>query len=200
MSGQIKGMTVLPQPDLPEMSEDGSLPHDPKVVRAVLHRIETFVISWAHQLRDVLLEDSDQLLAENGATVPSAEIDFWLRRSINLGNLHEQMIHPRMIQMRNLLEQQQSSYFNTIAGLYNDITAALWQARDLNRVYQASQAAFEDFEQREFADIAEGFRALLHVIRIMWKNSENFGEARRVIIVLTEMSNQLLILVCSGSV
>ena len=50
MSGQVKGMTLLPQPAGTEFLDDEGQSRDAKTNKMVVHRIESFVISWAHQV------------------------------------------------------------------------------------------------------------------------------------------------------
>jgi dynein heavy chain len=196
MSGQVKGMTLLPQPSGTEALEtEEEVPRESKSTKAMVHRIESYVIEWTHQVRDVLKRDSaDQLLADASLT-PFVEIEFWKARAADLLYIFQQLNVPKMIKMRNLLEAHQSSYFPAFAALYSDVAAALKEADDINSNLSATRSVFEDFEQREFDEITDGFRAILHVLVLIWKRTEYYNTARHLVIILTETANQLITLV-----
>lgn len=61
---------------------------------SVLHSIETIVIDWSHQIRDILSKDSAQLLLEGLHPLPRTEFDFWRTRTSNLQCINEQ-VTPR---------------------------------------------------------------------------------------------------------
>lgn len=61
---------------------------------ALLHSIETTIIDWSHQIRDVLNKDSAQPLLDGSNPLPRVEFDFWRTRLRNLGCIHEQVVPP----------------------------------------------------------------------------------------------------------
>ena len=61
--------------------------------RALLHAIETVVIEWSHQIRDVLKQDSAQPLLEGLNPGPSVEIEFWEAKRANLQCIYDQVIN-----------------------------------------------------------------------------------------------------------
>jgi dynein heavy chain len=196
MSGQVKGMTLLPQPSgIEALDQDEELPRDSKATKAMVHRIESHVIEWTHQVRDVLKRDSADQLLVDGSLTPFVEIDFWKARAADLLYIFQQLNIPKMIKMRNLLEAHQSSYFPAFAALYSDVAAALKEADDINNNLSATRSVFEDFEQREFEEIPDGFRAILRVMTLIWKRTEYYNTARHIVIILTEAANQLITLV-----
>jgi len=60
--------------------------------RAVVHDIETVVIDWTHQIREVLKKDSAQPLLEGLNPTPYVEIDFWNAKAQNLSCIFDQVI------------------------------------------------------------------------------------------------------------
>lgn len=57
----------------------------------MLHSIETVVIEWSHQIRDILSEDSAQPLLEGLHPLPRAEFEFWQTRMVNLQCINNQV-------------------------------------------------------------------------------------------------------------
>lgn len=61
---------------------------------SLLHAIETIVIDWSHQIRDVLSKDSAQALLDGLHPLPRVEFEFWDARLMNLQCIHDQ-VTPR---------------------------------------------------------------------------------------------------------
>ena len=78
----FRGFCIIPVFDL-----DRSPPIDPQV----LHTLESIVIEWSHQVRDVLIRDSSEPLAQGLSPLPSTEIKFWSDRYTNLKCIYEQV-------------------------------------------------------------------------------------------------------------
>lgn len=61
----------------------------------MLHSIETIVIEWSHQIRDILSKDSAQPLLEGLHPLPRIEFEFWHTRTVNLQCINDQVPpHP----------------------------------------------------------------------------------------------------------
>lgn len=58
---------------------------------SLLHAIETIIIEWSHQIRDVLSKDSAQPLLDGLHPLPRVEFEFWDARLMNLKYIHEQV-------------------------------------------------------------------------------------------------------------
>jgi Dynein heavy chain, N-terminal region 1 len=61
-------------------------------LKLLIHSIETIVIEWTHQIREVLKKDSAQPLLEGLNPSPYVELDFWDAKARNLGCIVEQVI------------------------------------------------------------------------------------------------------------
>jgi len=58
----------------------------------MLHDIETVVINWTHQIREVLKKDSAQPLLAGLNPTPYVEIEFWNAKAQNLNCIYDQVI------------------------------------------------------------------------------------------------------------
>lgn len=58
---------------------------------SLLHSIETIIIDWSHQIRDILSKDSAQPLLDGLNPLPRVEFDFWYSRQVNLQCINEQV-------------------------------------------------------------------------------------------------------------
>lgn len=61
---------------------------------SLLHAIETIIIDWSHQVRDVLSKDSAQALLDGMQPLPRVEFEFWDARLMNLKCIHDQVPPP----------------------------------------------------------------------------------------------------------
>ena len=64
----------------------------PYLDNSLLHAIETIIIDWSHQIRDVLSKDSAQALLDGLHPLPRVEFEFWDARLMNLKYIHEQVM------------------------------------------------------------------------------------------------------------
>lgn len=66
----------------------------PSLDNSLLHAIETIIIDWSHQIRDLLSKDSAQPLLDGLHPLPRVEFEFWDARLANLKCIHEQVTPP----------------------------------------------------------------------------------------------------------
>ena len=59
--------------------------------KSVIHTVESVVIDWSHQVRDVLKKSSAQPLLDGKNPGPMVEIDFWKARNADLQSVFEQV-------------------------------------------------------------------------------------------------------------
>ena len=64
----------------------------PLEAKQIMHSIESVVIEWCHQIRDVLQKNSAQPLLEGKNPGPLVEIEFWTDRCANLQFIMEQVL------------------------------------------------------------------------------------------------------------
>lgn len=113
----------------------------------MLHSIETIVIDWSHQIRDILSKDSAQLLLEGLHPLPRTEFDFWRTRTSNLQCINEQvtprpgggrhrtptakptavplpqLLSPRVSALAEILEKADSCYWPALQAMFRDVSA-----------------------------------------------------------------------------
>lgn len=125
MGGKIKGKTLLPIPEHLE-SLDGTLESMERIPasldNSLLHAIETIIIDWSHQIRDVLSKDSAQALLDGLNPLPQVEFDFWDARLMNLKCIHEQLNRPKVNKIVEILEKAQSCYWPALQNVYMNVT------------------------------------------------------------------------------
>ena len=75
--------------------------------KSVIHTVESVVIEWSHQIRDVLKKSSAQPLLDGKNPGPMVEIDFWKARNTDLQSVYEQVgeeqYHARIVQFPHVV-------------------------------------------------------------------------------------------------
>ncbi|XP_062567134.1 dynein beta chain, ciliary-like [Saccostrea cucullata] len=191
VSGQAKGKTLLPLPVGAEKVEQVEDDKD-TLDRALIHAIESVIIDWTHQIRDVLKKDSAQPLLEGHNPTPFVEIEFWKNKATNLECIYEQLRDPKVRKMAEILERTQSSYFPTFKDIFRDVVAALTEAQDINIYLKPLRHHFEDYEQAEFDESIPMLAPMMHTVCLTWANSEYYNTPARIIVLLQEMCNMII--------
>jgi len=187
--GQVKGQTLLP---LPVGAEDLQNTQDTVVSKTLVHSIESAVIEWAHQVRDVLKKDSAQPLIEGLNPGALVELDFWIAKKANLTCIHEQLNTPQMLHMRQILEDHNSSYAPALKKLYLDVQEALDEATDITKYLTPLRSFLEDVEEGDFANFPVVFMQMLRILTLVWKHSKHYCTPRHIVVILREIFNQLI--------
>ena len=84
--GQMKGKTLLPLPPS-EAKEDKSGTKD----KDRIHVLESAVVTWTRQIKNVLKTDPETALKEGLNPGPLAELEFWAEKAANLNSIHDQL-------------------------------------------------------------------------------------------------------------
>ena len=64
--------------------------------RQLIHAIESVIIDWSHQIRDVLKRDSAQPLLDGLNPTPRVEVEFWKSRCENLECIFDQLKNTKV--------------------------------------------------------------------------------------------------------
>lgn len=102
--------------------------------RGLIHAVESVVVEWSHQIRDVLNHSSAQPLLQGTNPRPLVELDFWKARRADLESVVDQLCSEKVVKMSRLLEKTFSSYYPAYRAMVDSIHAALDEARDIKSV------------------------------------------------------------------
>ncbi|XP_059763861.1 dynein axonemal heavy chain 17 isoform X1 [Balaenoptera ricei] len=195
MGGKIKGKTLLPIAEHLG-SLDGTLESMQRIPssldNSLLHAIETIVIDWSHQIRDVLSKDSAQALLDGLHPVPRVEFEFWDARLMNLKCIHEQLNRPKVNKIVEILEKAKSCYWPALQNVYTNVTEGLKEANDIVLYLKPLQILLEEMEQADFTMLPTFIAKVLYTICFIWATSEHYNTPSRVLVILQEFCNQLI--------
>ncbi|EGI59469.1 Dynein beta chain, ciliary [Acromyrmex echinatior] len=192
VKGKMMGQTLLPMP----MGIEEVFKEEWKAQRSggveidlpLKSNIEIIITKWCSQIGDTLNEESPK----NEQLLPSAEIDFWCQRLVNVESIHSQMRDLRVKKMASILELTKSPYSPRFKALLKDVIAAVIEARDVCAYLKALEPHFKDIENIEFKNIQPKLKPLLHCICLIWSNSKYYCIPMRIITLLSEISNLLI--------
>jgi len=74
---------------------------------------------------------------------------------------------------------------------------ALAEAQDINLHLKPLRSRFEDIEQVDFEEMQKLFEPMMHVVCLVWANSKYYNTPARIIILLQEICNLIILLVRS---
>ena len=74
---------------------------------------------------------------------------------------------------------------------------ALNEARSIHMHLKSLRIHFEDMEETEYADIPKRFPPFFHTLCLIWTHCEHYQQPARLIVLLQEVSNLIIEMVCS---
>ncbi|XP_078230912.1 dynein axonemal heavy chain 17 isoform X3 [Callithrix jacchus] len=195
MSGKIKGKTLLPIPEHLGIL-DGTLESVERIPssldNSLLHAIETIIIDWSHQIRDVLSKDSAQALLDGLHPLPRVEFEFWDTQLMNLKCIHEQLNRPKVNKIVEILEKAKSCYWPALQNVYTSVTEGLKEASDIVLYLKPLRILLEEMEQADFTVLPTFIAKVLDTICLIWATSEYYNTPVRIIVILQEFCNQII--------
>uniref|UniRef100_A0A8C9W079 Dynein axonemal heavy chain 17 n=1 Tax=Scleropages formosus TaxID=113540 RepID=A0A8C9W079_SCLFO len=182
MAGKVRGKTLLPLPVKAMHCEISLLFSSPILMdKSILHSIESVVIDWCHQIRDVIKRDSAAALLEGKNPTPDEELLFWRDRSVfaDLECIYGQLKSPNVAKMAEILKKMKSSYYPAFQNMFQEVLAG--ENKHLFRLMCT-------FHMELFSQIAP----MMHLVCLLWAKSRFYSSPDRVIVLLQEICNLLI--------
>eukprot|EP01052_Picozoa_sp_SAG31_P036878 SAG31_NODE_4666_length_3053_cov_1.294177_1_plen_415_part_01 len=185
--GESQGTTMLPLP--PEGGRDASLDE-----KEYVYLLETSVITWSRQIKEILKADPEQELKQGNNTAgPHVEIKFWTYKARNLNAINEQLRGSRVQSVIEILESKQSTYVPSFLRLVEEAGVSMMEAND-NVMFLKPLVQYVDKlrDMDEFGELAKLFPPLMHTIMLIWKHSKFYNTPSRVVVLMREICNDLI--------
>ena len=185
ISGKSKGKTMLP------------LPHGAKANtetdKSILHTLETAVIDWTHQIKDIIKSNSGAPLDEGLNPGPIVEIDFWAAKYANLKSIHQQLTDEKIQKISQVLQASKSTYYPAFKMIFDEVHFALDEANDINTYLKPLRPLVERLVgTTEPAELCQIFSQLMHTLLLIWKCSKYYNTPNRLSIILREICNDVI--------
>ncbi|EGD79180.1 outer dynein arm heavy chain beta [Salpingoeca rosetta] len=163
--------------------------------KSMVHAIESGVIEWTRQIREVLKRDSAQLLMDGQHPTALVELDFWAAKCKSLQSLHSQLTSARMKKMQAVLDHEQSSYAAALRTLQEDVHSALEEATDISAHLEPLRRYLESIEETPFEDMEKLLTSAFHTVELVWRHAKHYATPRHIVVLLREMMNQIIVAV-----
>lgn len=89
--------------------------------KAILHTLESAVIDWTHQIKEVIKSNSAAPLEEGLNPGPMVEIDFWAAKAANLKSIHQQLTDVKIQKISKVLEGSKSTYYPAFKNIFDEV-------------------------------------------------------------------------------
>lgn len=206
--GHVKGITCLPLPNtggpkkdflaIFEEDDEGKLSADALDARQQeqfhqIHALESAIITWTKQIKNVLKMDPEHIFVEQVNPGPLAEDEFWKSKASNLNGIFRQLQSDKVRRVLKVLDKAKSTYNAPFAKLCKEVFHARAEANNIVKYFQPLVAWFEGLENEgEFERLSQHFKPILHLILLVWKSSAYYNTASRLVILMREICNTLI--------
>lgn len=122
--GHSQGCTILPLPPTDVTSSEKTSSKDKSQL------LEQSVVHWTKQIKTVLRLDPENALKDGNDPPPTAEIEFWKNKSLNLDSIAEQLSKERVKKVLKFLEQNKSTYTGPFSKNQKEVAIAREEAKE----------------------------------------------------------------------
>ena len=97
--------------------------------------------------------------------------------------------------MARLLKDKESSYYQSLVNMFDDVRIHLEEARDISMHLKPLRSLVDDIEQTDLTEIEPRFRCLYHLCALIWRSSDHYRTPARIVVLLQELANFVIELV-----
>ena len=192
ISGKSKGKTMLPLPHGARLNNESD--------KAVLHTLESAVIDWTHQIKEVIKSNSAAPLIEGLNPGPMVEIEFWAAKAANLKNIHQQLTEEKIQKIAKVLQASKSTYYPAFKNIFDEVefcmfwlTLALEEASNINTYLKPLRPIVERLSSvSDFSELVQIFPGLMNTLVLISKNSTHYNSPTRLTVILQEICNDII--------
>ncbi|KAB0401794.1 hypothetical protein E2I00_020008, partial [Balaenoptera physalus] len=187
---KLEGHTVLYIPAEAMNMKPEAVVKDKELVQ----RLETSMIHWTRQIKEVL---SAQETVETGENLgPLEEIEFWRNRCMDLSGISKQLVKPGVKHIESILRLAKSSYLAPFMKLAQQIQDGSRQAQSNLTFLSILKEPYQELAFMRPKDISSKIPRLISLIRIIWVNSPHYNTRERLTSLFRKMSNEIIRLCC----
>ncbi|XP_046278077.1 dynein axonemal heavy chain 2 isoform X2 [Marmota monax] len=187
---KLEGHTVLYIPT-------EAMTMQPEVVvkdKELVQRLETSMIHWTRQIKEVLSSQETVETGENSG--PLEEIEFWRNRCMDLSGISKQLVKPGVKHIESILRLAKSSYLTPFIKLAQQIQDGSRQAQSNLTFLSILKEPYQELAFMRPKDISNKLPNLISLIRIIWVNSPHYNTRERLTSLFRKMSNEIIRLCC----
>jgi dynein heavy chain len=204
ISGKTRGETRLPLPPPGEFAAGGGSggaaaggaaggdAASPEMDKDTIHVLESHVIDWTHQIKNVVRGDPEAALAGGAHPGPLVELDFWAKKTRSLQSVFDQLCEPSVREVIAVLERARSSYYNAFDRMFAELEAGLTEAKSNSRHLEPLRPHFARLSAGEITEIDEVFVPMLYLISLVWAHSPHYNSTARLMVLFREICNAVV--------
>jgi dynein heavy chain len=187
--GQSMGKTLLAVPPGEMLRSDGSSGKDKDRV----HVLETSVVTWTMQIKNVLKTQPEAALAGGENPGPLVGLLFWEEKAANLSSIREQLSSDRIKKVLRVLELTKSPYHAAFHALIKEVDLACAEARDNVKYLRTLKTMFETVNGLDdFSRMPSLYHPIMHVLLLVWKNSKYYNTPAALAVLMRELCNDII--------
>ena len=158
------------------------------------HVIESSIITWTKQIKNVLKLEPEQALKQGNNPGPLTEIDFWENKAENLNSIKSQLESVEVKNILRFLEGNKSTYTNPFSKLQKDVMKARNEANDNSKFLILLKDPFQRLTDagQDFTLLHELFIPIMHTILLIWKNSRYYNTPPRLVVLIRQICNAII--------
>ena len=184
-ANQAKGKTVLYVP-----REAESLTEKDAEDKDLVQRLESAVIHWTRQIKEVLAHQDTSVQSESAG--PLEEIEFWRRRTVDLSGIREQLGLPGVLNIIKVLESINSSYLGPFDKLARRIKEGSAEADDNLKFLSILKEDCEALHLASPVEIPSILPRVLTRIRVISNVARHYHSKERLVGLLYKISNEVI--------
>lgn len=187
--GQVSGKTLLPLPPADVTSNDTRTSNKEKA-----HILETAIIHWQKQIKNVLKQDPENSLKDGKNPLPMTEIAFWRSKSENLNKICEQLNQESIKKVLKFLEQNKSTQTTPFSKLQKEVQIARKEAEENYQYLTTLERLFSDLSNtaNELPVVAQTFVPIMFTIQLIWNHSTNYNTPSRLVVLIRQICNAII--------
>lgn len=179
------GRTVLYCPTF-EFNTLSEASHD----KERLQIMESIVIHWTRQIKDVVNNHDSSSSAENSG--PLDEIEFWKGRAQDLVGIQLQLEGERVRRLIDVLNYAKSNYIGPFQTLTKLIVDRAVESNDNLKFLETIRVQSTSLRTIECNKIVQVLPDLLNRIRLIWSYSSYYNDNEHVAGILRKISNEII--------
>lgn len=201
LCGQVKAETRLPTPpeyDGGEEDDENAVPSSSSSSLSSSSRssrislLESTVVTWTKQIKDVLKQDPETQLKLGLHPTPDVEVLFWKKKSDSLDSIFDQLQSPSTRRVLRALDKAKSTYCTTFARLCKEVYSARLEANDNAKKLRTLDRWINKLNDDDFTNLRATFKPILHTVMLIWKHSKYYNTPSRLVVLIREMCNSVI--------
>jgi len=186
--GEMGGRTLLPLPPDNTYANLDKSSHDKESV----HILESSIISWTAQIKEVLVKDPEQRMLEGLHPGPDEELEFWSSKAKNMNSVHVQLTSAKVAKVVKVLELTKSTYFPAFHRLCKEVKDAADEANDNTMHLKTLEPYLQQIKSEDFASLHTVYRPMMHTMLLIWKHSKFYNTSTRMVVLVREICNDII--------